>query len=502
MVNRNQKGYVLSVVIILITTLAVLSIGLLPNITAQIRFNRMDEDRLIAQYAAESGAKTALRQIQQTYNSYADNNSGTVTIADILSINSANTTPENFIYHPDKAKFSSYTVQFAPDNITDPKKIQVTANGFFNGKRYTVRPFFSLKLQRTGGIKELFNDCTYSRKDGTAKNPTAWIIDTENNAANPPDDGYGYSQVLFTGCELDEKFSLAYNCACKAISSTTESGYGIYYGSTGDADNMTSYVLQYDPGARHQFDDGSFDDGSFFVKKCRTNSTIQSRASANEWIETTTTQYLYTTSSFIGTKGTTYTPPKTTSSGSGLDYKITVIKYKYVTDEKEKNEWGWIRYQTYIYKITTTGQYRDKVYTKYPPCYPFQVEDTASKTACLNTDNTFPTETSTENIYRVSLNALKSHMEDAIRHDKDNPNPNYTFDIYGTHKITITVDTPWHKIYCDGHLILKFVDTTVTCPITFKGKYSGLRVWNAKVGFYDYPNESYGQGTRPVIWTK
>jgi type II secretory pathway pseudopilin PulG len=474
MVNRNQKGYVLPVVIILITTLAVLSIGLLPNITAQIRFNRMDEDRLIAQYAAEAGAKTALRQIQQTYNSYADNNSGTVTIADILSINSANTTPENFVYHPDKAKYSSYTVQFAPDNITDPKKIQVTANGFFNGKRYTVRPFFSLELQRTGGIKELFKDCEYSHLDGKSDEKLQeWELDT--TTANPPP-GNNFYQVLFKGCQLESQFSLAYNASCEKYVTGSPSGYGIYYGATGDADNMTSYVFQYDPGAEYMGDEGSF-----FVKKVKKSADNPKHASDNEWVETTTTTLINSQINWFNLAPiTTYSDPVTQYFGT----KVTVTQTKKVITKKIIT----------TYQIKSEGQYRNKLgLDSYVPLQGTVTNEYGKPEKFINGTP------GDEDTYRVSLRDLKAYMEEQTGISN--------FKIDANHKITITVCKDdkgelRHQIYCDDVKILDFVDKTVTCPITFKGSHSGLRVWNAKVGFYDYPNDSYGQGTRPVIWTK
>jgi hypothetical protein len=502
----HQKGYVLPIVLILVTSLAILSIGLLPNITAQIRFNRMDEDRLIAQYAAEAGAKTALRQIQQQYDAFAA--SGTLNAANLATISSP-ATARDFMYHADKSVSSTYTVSFAPDNTTKPDAFKVISTGRFNGKHYTVKPIFSLKRIKTGGIKELFSGCTYSHKDGnTTIDVTSWDIDTVNNAANPPDNGF--YQVLFTGSQLEDQFSLAYNCACKKINSTTASGYGIYYGSTGDADNMTSYVFQYDPGAyigTSQNNDG----GSFFVKKCRANSTPQPKASANEWIETTTTTTDIPKTSFYGTVGTTTWSDRPTTSGSGMSYMVTVKSYKKVTTKSYKNinkKTGYWQYTSITYTTTTTGQYRDKVANEYPSFYPFQVEDTTSKADCLNTHGNIPDDSIDnidESFYRISLNDLKSYIEYKKRNDEKIPG--YTFDIYGTHKITIKVvegsdKNLWHMIYCDGYLILKFVDTTVTCPITFEGKYSGLRVWNAQTGFYDTPSESYGQGKLPIIWTK
>lgn len=78
------------------------------------------------------------------------------------------------------------------------------------------------------------------------------------------------------------------------------------------------------------------------------------------------------------------------------------------------------------------------------------------------------------------------------------------FDINAPHKITIEI-TPdlRHIISCDGVKILDFVDNTAGKITSFVGTSTGLRSWNAEVGFYNSPSSSMNQGLNSwIVWQK
>jgi hypothetical protein len=454
MTKITEKGFVLPMAMLMIVFFSILLIGLLPMTTAQLRFTKFDNNRVSAQYAAEAGAKSAIRTIRMNFAS----------INWILDAGNIG----NFDCNAYTADFingkSSYTVEYHPDKMNPnlTSQINITSTGHLNNRNYTVKVIFALSnsnlyVASADGIIEYFNGAEYSHLNGTGsllpwdfKNAVTDNEHPENNkpaTVSPP--GTGNYQVLFKGQEFGENFKLAYNCACKNFpNDSSGKGYGIYYGATGNPDNLTAYVFQYDPGAS----EGN-NGGAFFVKKVKTAPN---------------------TPGFIG----------------DLEWDDNKVVQEYAAAHWEGWGWNktWVPEQPEILGGYYNTHYKDgDNFTT--PCYqPFQPNEGSG---VPGQDGTI----------KISLNSLKSYMESQLGISN--------FNINASHKISIEVkDDPdgrkRHLISCDGITILSFVDKTTRCPIDFsQPTYTGLRVWNADVSFYNNPHEMYGQkGTAAIIWTK
>jgi hypothetical protein len=455
MMKTKEKGFVLPMAMLMVVFFSILLLGLLPMTTAQLRFTKFDSDRVCAQYAAEAGAKSAVRSIQLNFNKI----NGILDAGNIgdFDLNSYST---NFVN--DK---SSYTVEYHPDNMNPSatSQINIISTGHCNNRKYTVKIIYALSnsnlyVASADGIVQYFQGAQYSHLNGTGTEQTWNFIDPVTDNAHPENNkpatvsppGTGNYQVLFKGQQFEENFKLAYNCACKNFpNDSSGKGYGIYYGATGDPDNLTSYVFQYDPGASE-----GGNGGAFFVKKVKTAPNIPG---------------------FIG----------------DLEWDDNKVVQKYVAAHWEG--WGWKK--TWVpEQPEILGGYYNTHYEQgdnfTTPCHkPFQPNEGS---CAPGQDGTI----------KISLNELKSYME-------SQPGITTPFNLNASHKITIEVkDDPngqkRHLIFCDGVLILSFVDKTTRCPIDFtQPTYTGLRVWNADVGFYNNPHEMYGQkGKAAIIWTK
>lgn len=97
---------------------------------------------------------------------------------------------------------------------------------------------------------------------------------------------------------------------------------------------------------------------------------------------------------------------------------------------------------------------------------------------------------------RVSLNDLRTIMRNTPGHED--------FENLGQpHSITIEVINGRHIISCDNVPILNFVDNDTANPIPTTNTGTGLRTWNARVDFFNNPNNTNGQ--RPpsrIIWDR
>ena len=88
-------------------------------------------------------------------------------------------------------------------------------------------------------------------KDGDVSNSTDWIVDEEKGTATAPGDANFY-QILFNMDDDFAKKGITYHYKINLIKTTeghaTATGYGIYYLADGNPNDMSGYVLQYDPG--------------------------------------------------------------------------------------------------------------------------------------------------------------------------------------------------------------------------------------------------------------
>jgi Tfp pilus assembly protein PilX len=482
---NNQQGFVLPMTMMMIVFFAILLAGLLPLVSAQFRFTRFDQDRINAQFAAEAGAKNAINALQHQIDAIKP-----ITATNINQLNKSLYT-EDIVKNKSNCEMS-WVAQSLPNNCFT---VTITSTGFVNGKKHSVDVLYNLKLVTKITTEDLFNQCDYS-------NGKSWNIEKEyeneklvRTYAYPPNSGA--CQVLFKNCPLKPEnnvINLSYNAACKKFPTDgSATGYGIYYGATGTADNMTGYVFQYDPGAFKTGDE----EGSFFVKKVKQQPNAPDHAYDNEW-----------------------------------DDNKVVKKAVPARWELVNNKWKWVNEQPAV-----LGGYYNTYYSKgdnfRTSCWqPFQPNTLNGK---IVTDQQL-VEAGDDGTVRITLRQLRDAMDklkitdlidqkvipayvDSIEklrwytsYWNENKKKEYLFDISANHNITINItDDPLNpgkkrqKIFCDGVLILNFVDNTTKCPIDFDTTtYSGLRVWNAKVDFSINAKDTVGhKNSKPeIVWQK
>jgi hypothetical protein len=489
---NNQQGFVLPMAMMMIVFFAILLAGLLPLVSAQFRFTRFDQDRINAQFTAEAGAKDAIRNVKLQIEAIVNAGSS-------VTDNNLNLFKKTYTENLVKDKLICQITCEPRTIATNLYNVYITSTGFCNGKRFSIDAIYTINsTPEQVTVEDLFNGCDYSNgkewpiqnavyENGILKSPTC---------AYPPDSGS--CQVLFKKFPLQwkenattnrQEINLSYNAACKKFPTNgSATGYGIYYGATGTANNMTGYVFQYDPGAIEHDGDG----GSFFVKKVKAKDDDFSGFIGDlEWSDTKLS----------------YTIEKKPVYKQTPIYKDVIVGYK--------NEWDWKtrqwvkvpiiqkqfdHWETEIdhyeeVKVPTVGGYYNTQYSgrdeTTTPCWkPFQSN---TGTGAPGADGTV----------KISLKKLKEFME--------KKKPGTTFDINATHNVEIKIykdvnGKERQQIFCDGILILNFVDNTSTCPIDFnKPTYAGLRVWNAKVDFFINPERNTAQGktfSSGLIWKK
>ncbi len=362
---QDQRGSTLLLSLFCLAIVGLMLAGAMTMATGQLKISRLDEDRVRAEYIAEAGARVGLNLVfhDKVY-------SGSWANQKVQDDSSDN-----------------YDLTLAPDSAFNPNNLVITATGHTGGTSRTIVVNVGFKPATKPGLLDLLSSSTasYSHDNANTANPSAakrWLVTGSegNRVGNPPDSGF--NQVLFNDILDQNGFSIDYYATLTQMTNSA-TGYGIYYFATGMADNMTAYVLQYDPGAVL-----NNDGGAFFVKKVIQSPTVPANPSDNE-----------------------------------------------------------------------TRDYR----------YAFQDNSSANGTA------------------RVSFNDIaKSYIKN--------------FQLNALHKITIKYENGRHKIYIDDVLILDFVDNDRSHPIPKTNAGTGLRVWNARVNFYNAPSTSTGQNV-PITAT-
>lgn len=252
----------------LLALLAMLILGTSAGVYAMsTRTVLKNNDEISAQYAAEAGVIYTLAHAKQ-------NTVITTGIWDQTSFPSTAVSLDNTANSP------SFTIilTLISSNITllDPtgKPLEcayykITSLGKAGSTTRSIDAYMTIPRPPTPiSTFELMKDADYSG--------SKWTIDNTNPdtpfATAPSDE---YHQVLFKDTiDANKGFNLNYNVNLGAITTghSGDNGYGIYYLATGNADNLTGYVLQYDPGLGNKI----------LVKKLSASATTPRRASDNE----------------------------------------------------------------------------------------------------------------------------------------------------------------------------------------------------------------------------
>lgn len=144
--------------------------------------------------------------------------------------------------------------------VTAGNDYKITSIGTVGNVTRTVVAFISMtdaSTKTAPSVFDLINTGSVSTKNGV---PQKWTVGTGLNAIASAPSKKDFNQILFAdhlyandNDHLDGNknpgFTLNYNIKLNNITgSASANGYGIYYLASGTGDNMSGYVLQYDPG--------------------------------------------------------------------------------------------------------------------------------------------------------------------------------------------------------------------------------------------------------------
>ena len=247
-----EKGSIMMIILLILVMMGVFATAVLPltnnEFTVAMRNSNGAQAEYIAQAAIKIGVKIVKKYLKDT------NNPG-----------SCSNTLANQVF---TTGYGTYDLVYAPNNSTNPTQIEITATGHYtiNGKTLDriTRAAVILKItdvtQPGPGVLDLITP------DASFSHNKPWKVVGNPPVGNPPDSGS--NQVLFND-QLASSFKIDYYATLQKTFAANATGYGIYYGATGNANNMTSYVFQYDPGAWNNADPNNplWKNGSFFVKK-------------------------------------------------------------------------------------------------------------------------------------------------------------------------------------------------------------------------------------------
>lgn len=279
---NNQKGIAIPIVLFLMVLFILLAAGITTMITSEPRFSAANENQIFARYAAEAAAKVAILEVQRKINLAEIPNTATVLFNNTKIFDGSPAT---------------VSCSYSPNNPSNPTRIDIRAVGTHRG--YSVNANVNFYLENSPikvtpeGVVDLITTGNFSH---TTHNPTSsntklarWKIteDKSGKVANPPnnlkDELVGGTltnmQVMFDDKAENDGITISYRATCNILNAKNVreygGGYGIYYGMIGNADQMNSYIVQWDPGATTSKTDGFYcENGCLLVKKVLYDSKI------------------------------------------------------------------------------------------------------------------------------------------------------------------------------------------------------------------------------------
>jgi Tfp pilus assembly major pilin PilA len=460
---RNEKGLATEMAMIFVVFFLLLAASLSMVSTQETRFAGFDRNRVTAEYAAQAGVKIGIDHIR----------------ALILLEKASNTISGSF-----SGKLSTsvgapqYSVVYQPNNnLVNPDYINVTATATYNG--VTSRSIVHILLgnekksiPNPGVIPLIENSHDFS-------NDEKWTVSGDPPICRPPVSSLkSFKQVLFHDT-LDANFKVSYNITLdkKNLYDSGGTGYGVYYMANGDADNMTGYIFQYDPGANI-----GTDGGAFFVKKVIAGKSSTTSPWQNETRNYTLGFQDNGNDSLGNNTGTTrMSIGNDTTNGTFIK---TMNTYYTAMNAAGKKRLDGSSYPAQFYLTTEDAKaagYEESVAAEYARhTIAIEVRDDDAPTAVKRQVTT----TTQVPIYKKGkITGYKSVTTTSI--------------------VTESVILKRHYVSCDGQPILNFVDFDNANPISSVNAGTGLRVWNARVTFNNNISESYGQVvTRNIDWVK
>jgi len=403
-------------------------------------------DGLQAQYAAEAGIRYAFACLKQQVTNKVDPTTISLPANEVF-LDSSNKPLGSFLLsytkeHPE-AEIYFFTVTSIGKAKEAEKKIVATIKITIPKPNDEDRP---------PTTKELILSGKYSKNK-------PWIPPgKDGEPAKAPDTTF--NQVLFNDSLkfpdklkdtvqetepdfLSDKYrviTLTYDINLKQAPQKGPAGYGIYYCATGEPDNMSAYVIQYDPGVKQNPDGTMYDpNGSFLVKK------LNQRLPALKPGDYGYSEYGYETRNY-------QLPFKGNPQNNPLDnYELYYMSSEKLKKLPNPNDWYEDRPQE---TLKVTMGYLEKL-----------LEKVNGKNFAMK-----------EQTHRITISMVQNRKNET--------------DIQ-------------HIIKVDGVPVLYFKDYDTKIPPPPKEgsttKYvcgSGLRVWNADVDFYNIITQGNNSGQK------
>lgn len=271
----NEKGFAIPTVLFLMVIFILLAAGMSTMITNEPRFSAANENQVFARYAAEAAAKVAILNVQNEINDAK------------IPKTTVNLLKNHKIFDSSPALVNcSYT----PDSQVNPTRINIKAVGTYRGVNVDANVIYYLENSPIKvvpeGVVDLITTGKFSHTDHNPKSSKSklarWKITEDHlgKVANPPntlrDELAGGTltnmQVMFDDKAEKDEITISYRATCNILNAKNVreygGGYGIYYGMIGNADQMNSYIVHWDPGATTSKVDGFYcENGCLLVKK-------------------------------------------------------------------------------------------------------------------------------------------------------------------------------------------------------------------------------------------
>lgn len=438
-IKSHENGSAIVLTLFLVVISCVMTVGIMAYTSSQNRSSAYNINRIKAQYIAEAGAKVAIAEVLNTLKKVENE----ITTSNIGQFNKS----------AQKINLAdgSYTISYGPNsnNPENVSEIIITSVGSVNKTNYKAKVIVALAnsilAQESPGVVSLFKNCTYSHNPGTStkkEDEQVWKITPATDtepASATPPKAEGNFQVKFNDKFTENTMKISYNAACKNFPGYNNPG-GCGYGIYYA---MTGTADNPDAYVL-QYDPGAGEYGSFFVKRVKARKSAPANAYDNEF-----------------------------NCSTGRYYNE-----KYWHTEQRWND--------------STKKFENVTFYGTTSCdVPLQPTDIYTNDP---NDGKSVTWVSLDDPGTDCPNSLKKIME-AAGHKP--------FDINAPHNITIEVNEKGvHIIKCDGVMILHFKDNTGYAK-SVEGTSTGLRTWNADIGFYNDPNKSKNQKlASTIIWQK
>lgn len=357
----------------------------------------------------------------------------------------------------DNADANSPTFQVAftqistnlPSDVTSADSYyKVTSVGRAGNSKSVLEAYLLIPAPTSNSLATLVRNGRVSRN-------IDWSLSKDkdgNDVATAPNNS-NYYQILFNDYDsVASRITYNYQINLKSITEghSSDTGYGIYYLANGDPDNMSGYVLQYDPG---------LEPDQILVKKVVADENNSTQPWLNEIIDKGDPVTVY---------GNVYT--KQGSTGNQSWQKTTAAADSWAIP-KGKN---W----TNTIKNNQTD-----------PSSFFKLEEETSDTNYQKDIMTVPISNVMDKLNEIGANdTTKNNKMLGQKHI-------LTIDIQ---EVTVNHEKNFiHRIYIDGLEILRFIDRSTTNNFAKKpgSGRTGLRVWQASAEFSSLSSTS----TSPII---